>query len=367
MFFYLKQVMLALKCRKGKEEAGEDSLSAWREMLAAEGIQVLRADSCSKADRQTGPEHLGEKLAAEGIQVLRADNCLEADRQTMPGALREQTAEEKTMQGTIGEQTAEEKTMQGTIGEQTAAERSVSEHLGELDDPKNATLWITDDPDLARRMDAEGKAVLGYLPGDSLNTVFTDIRYLAMNLTELDGDYLDKVYRRYHGIPWDILETEHCLLRETTEEDVDAFYGIYAHPSVTAYMEDLFSDRDRELAYTRDYIKNIYELYGFGVWTVLLRETGEVIGRAGLSYREGFEDPELGFLIAVPWQGRGLATEVCRAILTFGKEELEFTKVIAFVMPENAVSCHLLQKLGFQEKEEVRLLGKRHLLWEYKG
>ena len=148
---------------------------------------------------------------------------------------------------------------------------------------------------------------------------------------------------------------------------MDAFYGIYAHPSVTAYMEDLFSDRDRELAYTRDYIKNIYELYGFGVWTVLLRETGEVIGRAGLSYREGFEDPELGFLIAVPWQGRGLATEVCRAILTFGKEELEFTKVIAFVMPENAVSCHLLQKLGFQEKEEVRLLGKRHLLWEYKG
>ena len=73
--------MLALKCRKGKEEAGEDSLSAWREMLAA-----------------------------EGIQVLRADNCLEADRQTMPGALREQTAEEKTMQGTIGEQNAEEKT-----------------------------------------------------------------------------------------------------------------------------------------------------------------------------------------------------------------------------------------------------------------
>lgn len=47
-------------------------------------------------------------------------------------------------------------------------------------------------------------------------------------------------------------------------------------------------------------------------------ENGEaraVVGRAGVSHREGFPNPELVFLIGVPWQGRGYAAEVCGVIL----------------------------------------------------
>lgn len=229
---------------------------------------------------------------------------------------------------------------------------------------RTATLWITEDPVLARKHMERREAVLGVLSSENEGADFSGVPYLATDPEELGANYLDKVFRRYQGIPWDILQTERCFLRETTEADVDAFYEIYAQPSVTEYMEDLFADRDQELAYTRDYIKNIYELYGFGVWTVGLSRTGEVIGRAGLSFREGYGEPELGFLIGVPWQGKGLATEVCRAVLEFGKEELGFTKVIAFAEPENAVSNRVLSKLGFQAREEVTLLGKVHVRWE---
>lgn len=227
------------------------------------------------------------------------------------------------------------------------------------------TLWISDDPNAIQSHLAKGDPLLVLLHADAQGESFLGVKYMAMHLTELDTDYLDKVYRRHAGIPWEILETERCFLRETTEEDVDAFYRIYAEPSVTAYMEDLFADREQELAYTRDYIKNVYEFYGHGVWTVCLKETGEVIGRAGLSFREGYEEPELGFLIGVPWQGRGLATEVCRAILQFGAKKLGFTKVIAFTEPENEVSVHLLKKLGFEANGEAMLLGKRHVIYHF--
>lgn len=225
------------------------------------------------------------------------------------------------------------------------------------------TLWITDSGEAAREYLAEGRAVLALLHDGNSGEDFSAVKYACQDLTELDAAYLDRVFRRYHGISWDILSTDRCFLRETKVEDVEAFYEIYKDPSITEYMEDLFEDPDQEIAYTEDYIRNVYEFYGFGVWTVCLKETGQVIGRAGLSYREGFEDPELGFMIGRSWQRRGLAREICEAILDFGRKELEFEKVIAFAETENRVSCHLLEKLGFVIEGEETLLGRRHLLW----
>lgn len=230
-------------------------------------------------------------------------------------------------------------------------------------DRKSETLYVTDSSRKAREHLQQGEPVMALLTAENQGEDFAGVKYLSMHLTEISADYLDKVYRRYAGISWDILETERCFLRETTESDVDAFYEIYADPSITAYMENLYPDREQELAYTRDYIKNVYELYGHGVWTVCLKENGQVIGRAGLSFREGFEDAELGFVIGVTWQGRGIATEVCKAVLEFGARELGFERVIAFVEPDNRISRHLLKKLGFEEREEVELGGKTHVLY----
>ena len=242
-------------------------------------------------------------------------------------------------------------------------------------------LWITDDPALARALVMEKKAVLAVLPGEGWEPDpaagrpegsegspaeigagdFSGVKYLCENLEELDAVYLDRVYRRYAGIPWDILETERCALRETVEEDVDAFYGIYREPSITRYMEDLFPDRDQEIAYTREYRENVYEFYGFGIWTVRLKETGEVIGRAGRSDREGFDEPELGFVIGLPWQRRGIGEEVCRAVLSFGRKELGFETVIAFAEPENQISLRLLERLGFTPAGKELLRGREHI------
>ena len=241
-----------------------------------------------------------------------------------------------------------------------------------------ASLWITDDESFAKECVRCGRPVLGVLTEDNAGQGFDGVSYLVSDLVDVEPQYLEKVYRRQAGIPWDVLETERCLLRETTAGDADAFYEIYADPSVTEHVEDLPGDRDAFTAWLQDYAKSVYEFLGYGIWTVCLKQeimgksmakeksddacveseklgdasmSGKkslaVIGRAGLTVREGFDAPELGFVIGKPWQGQGLAYEICCAILDYAREQ-GIPEVIAFAEPGNEASLKLLQKLGFQ-------------------
>jgi len=225
------------------------------------------------------------------------------------------------------------------------------------------SLYVTDIPKFAVMLASKGYPVLAYVHEGNRQESFVGVQYVIEGFEDVDVDYFVRVWQRQTGKPWHILDTERCTVRETTVEDLDAFYEIYKEPSVTEYMENLFQDREEEVAYLETYAKTIYGFYGFGMWTVILKETGEIIGRAGIDVREGYEYPEIGFLIGVPWQGRGLAKEVCRAILEYAKEELEFERIQAFVRPGNEKSINLLKDLGFSYEGEELLQGELHLLF----
>ena len=231
------------------------------------------------------------------------------------------------------------------------------ENLEQNSETDEGVLWITDQGQRARELLCQGHPVLAWLHEDNREQDFSGVRYACEDIGELDGDYLEKVYRRYVGLPWDILTTERCLVRETSVEDLDAFYEIYAEPSVTQYTEGLYPERAQEEAWLKDYMENMYYFYNYGVWTICDKATGQIIGRAGFSNREGYEYPELGFVIGVPWQRQGYATEVCRALLKYGKVELGFERVQMLVMPGNETSLHLAENLGFQRLDQVTWKG----------
>jgi len=218
-------------------------------------------------------------------------------------------------------------------------------------------LWITDSGIVADYLIENHCKVLAYFHEKNGSSGVQGVPYAFEKPEDLTVQYLDRIYRRYAKIPWDILDTERCHIRETVESDIEEFYSIYAEPSITEHMEDLYEDRDAERAYIREYIDKIYGFYEFGVWTVIEKESGQVIGRAGLSYREGFEEPELGFVIGVPWQGKGYAFEVCAAILDYGREELGFENFQALVEPGNVPSLRLCDKLGFKKERIINISG----------
>lgn len=227
---------------------------------------------------------------------------------------------------------------------------------------KKGVLYITDNSKALKNLLKKNLYAIALYHDKNRDVSFADALYAVENVEELTYKAYDEVYRRLAGIPWDILETQRLKVRESTVGDVKEFYRIYREPSITYYMEDLFQDHDEENAYMEAYIRQIYGFYGFGMWTVLLKNTGQVIGRAGLSIREGYELPELGFVIDVSHQGRGYALEACRAILTYAKEELCFEQVQALVRQENEASINLLKKLEFQYERNVVERGQEYLL-----
>ena len=215
------------------------------------------------------------------------------------------------------------------------------------------TLYITDSENTYHVLRQQGKYVLPYRHEENRDADFAGALYIIEQIEEVGYATIDMAYRRLAGLPWQILTTKRCVIRETIEEDVDSFYQIYAEPEITEYMEDLYADRDEEIAYIRDYREKVYGFYGYGMWTVLTKE-GTVIGRAGISWREGFDIPELGFVIGVPWQRQGYAHEVCSAILTYASEELGLTRIQVLVMLGNKKSEALCRKQGFHRLHHMK-------------
>ncbi len=226
-------------------------------------------------------------------------------------------------------------------------------------------LYVTDSRRKAEELRNSGEAVAIYFHEGNKDEDFSGFTYGVEEPEQLEEEYAERVYRRLKGLPWNILETERCLIRETTPEDVEDFFRIYSDPDITRYMDGLYPDREEEKEYVREYIEKVYKFYEFGVWTVVEKSSGSVIGRAGFSYREGYDDPEIGFIIGVPWQRKGYAEEVCRGILEYGVNRLGFQEVNAMVETGNEASLMLCDKLGFRAVQELYLGEKDFFLLKY--
>lgn len=101
-----------------------------------------------------------------------------------------------------------------------------------------------------------------------------------------------------------------------------------------------------------------WQMLGYGMWIVVNRETGEVIGRAGLWNEAGGPGLELGWLIRRTAWGRGFATEAARAALDWAWRHVDTPRVISVIHPENLPSIRIAEKLG--QRFETRESGKDH-------
>lgn len=226
--------------------------------------------------------------------------------------------------------------------------------------PPEDSIFLSTDRESLRRMKERGMAVLGIAEegrGSGIDVSVADI--LAEGCQEIDAEFLIRVYQRKHHLPWKILETDRCILREICLEDLDDLFALYEGEGITDYMEPLY-EYEKERAYQEAYIEHMYGFYGFGLWMVLGKESGKLIGRAGIECREELGgELELGYVIGKPYQRQGYAAEVCRAILDYAKERLECSKLNCLIEPGNTVSEHLAETLGFTLREELSVNGKQ--------
>ena len=204
-----------------------------------------------------------------------------------------------------------------------------------------------------------GSATIAYARSEFPKQSYHGVDMIVEGFEEVDADFLEKMYQRHHRIPWTILETPRCVVRELSLDDLDGLFELYADDGMDAYTEPLYP-YEEEKEFQRAYIENMYRYFGYGMWLVFEKETGELIGRAGLEHREYNDvvELELGYLIGKKYQGKGYATEVCKAIIDYGKENAGFERINTVIQDGNDVSIALSKKLGFEQKESYEIDGK---------
>ena len=129
----------------------------------------------------------------------------------------------------------------------------------------------------------------------------------------------------------------------------------------------LSSEESDQLA---DRIEAHFEKHGFGLWAAELRQSAEFIGYIGLAVPrfEAVFTPcvEIGWRLASPHWGQGLATEDARAALRHGFEALELLDLVSFTVPANLRSRGVMERLGIShdalEDFDHSLLAEGHLL-----
>ncbi len=108
-----------------------------------------------------------------------------------------------------------------------------------------------------------------------------------------------------------------------------------------------------------------WERYGFGLWLLRDRATGELVGRGGLQYTDAVG----GFAVEAAWAivperwGQGLATELARASVRVAFDSLRLPEVIAITLPTNAASRRVMEKAGFAFDRDIVHVGLAHVLY----
>ncbi len=149
-----------------------------------------------------------------------------------------------------------------------------------------------------------------------------------------------------------IIETERLLLREMTEDDFDALYRVLADSDIMQHYPYMFDD-DRVKKWIAKNLER-YKTFGFGLWAVCLKETGEMIGDCGLTMQliNGRIKPEIGYHIRGDKQRNGYAKEAALAVRDWTFNNTPFNTVYSYMKHTNIPSSRTAISYGCKQVGE---------------
>ena len=143
-------------------------------------------------------------------------------------------------------------------------------------------------------------------------------------------------------------ETPRLVARRLEPADREPMLAVYGDAEAMRWVGDgtplTPEECERWLAVTAEnYLRR-----GYGMFALVERASGEVVGFCGLVHFNGRVEPEIKYALRRSAWGRGLATEAARALLDYGASAHGLQSVIATVDPDNHASQRVLAKAGMQ-------------------
>jgi ribosomal-protein-alanine N-acetyltransferase len=160
------------------------------------------------------------------------------------------------------------------------------------------------------------------------------------------------------------IETPRLILRPMQAEDSAELLSVFGDPKVMASFGHSPFDLPAMDAWVRRNLEH-QDRYGYGLFAVVLRETGLLIGDCGLEHMQvdGKAETELGYDLRRDHWNRGLATEAATAVRDYAFTTLALPRVISLIRSTNAASRRVAEKIGMQPERVFSRAG--HEYWVY--
>lgn len=158
--------------------------------------------------------------------------------------------------------------------------------------------------------------------------------------------------------------TPRLLLRPMHAEDAADLLAVFADPKVMASFGNFLFDRAMMDGWVARNLEHQVR-YGHGLFSVVVRDSGLLIGDCGLEHMEldGEPETELGFDLRSDYWNRGLATEAATAVRDYAFSELKLPRLISLIRTTNGASMRVAEKIGM--KPERQLARDGHQYWRY--
>lgn len=155
-----------------------------------------------------------------------------------------------------------------------------------------------------------------------------------------------------------VIETERLQLRQMTPVDVPALLAVFGDSEVMRHYPAPF-DEARMQTWV-DWNQRSYAAHGHGLWALILRDTGELVGDCGLVNQqvEGVQEVEIGYHVRRDLWGQGLATEAALGCLNYGFATLSRQRLVSLIHPQNVPSRRVAEKIGMTLRREVEWKNK---------
>lgn len=152
------------------------------------------------------------------------------------------------------------------------------------------------------------------------------------------------------------IETTRLQLRPYTLEDLDELAVILSNPEVMRYSPRGSIPQEKVTEVTQEILEFFiqhWKQYGFGVWAVVEKATGKLIGHCGLNFLPNSPEVEVLYRLSQAYWHQGIATEATKASLRYGFEEVKLDKIVAITLPEHIASRRVMEKAGLRYEKDA--------------
>ncbi|HXY01703.1 MAG TPA: GNAT family N-acetyltransferase [Candidatus Limnocylindrales bacterium] len=151
-----------------------------------------------------------------------------------------------------------------------------------------------------------------------------------------------------------VLETPRLLMRGHRPDDLEFGAALWSNPDVVRYVGGKPLTQEEVWARMLRYVGH-WAWMGYGLWIVEEKTSRQFIGEVGFANHKRdtqpsfIGEPELGWVLAPSFQGKGYATEAVRTAMVWGSRHFGPQRTVCMIHPENGASLRVAEKCGFRE------------------